>query len=456
MGEVYRATDINLKRPIAIKVLPEAVATDAERVARFQREAEVLARLNHPNIAQIYGLEKRDGTTALVMELVEGPTLADRIAQGPIPLEEALPIARRIADALEAAHDSGIVHRDLKPANIALTTSDQVKVLDFGLAKALTDGSAAADSNLTNSPTITNPIGVTGVGVLLGTAAYMSPEQARGKPVDKRADIWAFGCVLFEMLTGRRAFDGEDVATTLASVVKEQPNLNVVPRNVRRLIATCLEKDPKARLRDIGDVWSLLDSEADSALLFDGSPSRWRFTVLAWTLAGAATLALAGLAAVHFRETSSEPPVVRSLIAPPENTVFDFDLTVGPVVISPDGRLLTFTARSADGRRQLWIRPLDSLTARPLDGTDGAMFPFWSPDGRWIGLHRAPGRLFRIEVSGGPAVPITEAGFVRGASWGSRDTIIFDSGSSLWTVSAGSGRPVRRPMPDTASGETSH
>src|SRR6187200_2521454 len=257
MGEVYRATDTNLKRQVAIKVLPEAVAADAERLVRFQREAEVLASLNHPNIAIIHGLEKSAGATGLVMELVEGPTLADRIAQGLIPIDEALPIAKQIAEALEAAHEQGIIHRDLKPANIKVRPDGTVKVLDFGLAKAM-QPAAAASSSLSMSPTITTPA-MTQAGIILGTAAYMAPEQARGKPVDKRSDIWAFGVVLYEMLTGRRAFEGEDVSSILAAVIQSEPRWDGVPASVRRLLESCLERDPKKRLRDIGDVWKLLD-----------------------------------------------------------------------------------------------------------------------------------------------------------------------------------------------------
>src|SRR5262245_3333431 len=267
MGEVYRATDTNLKRAVAIKVLPESVATDRDRLARFQREAEVLASLNHPNIAAIYGIERSAGVSALVMELVEGPTLADRIAQGPIPIDEALDIAKQIAEALEAAHEQGIIHRDLKPANIKLRPDGTVKVLDFGLAKAL-EPVSASNMNATESPTITSPAMMTGVGMLLGTAAYMSPEQARGKAVDKRSDIWAFGCVLYEMLTGQRAFGGEDVTETLASVVKTDPAWNVLPDgvspSVRTFLHRCLQRNPKQRLHDIADMRLALEGAFES------------------------------------------------------------------------------------------------------------------------------------------------------------------------------------------------
>src|SRR5262245_17903784 len=254
MGEVWRAMDTSFGRAVAIKVLPDAFAQDAERLARFEREAKTLASLNHPNIAAIHGLEKADGARALVMELVEGPTLADRIAEGAIPIDEALGIAKQIADALEAAHEQEIIHRDLKPANVKVRDDGTVKVLDFGLAKAM--GAAGASSDVSHSPTITSPA-ITHAGVILGTAAYMSPEQARGKTLDKRADIWAFGCVLYEMVTGRRLFGGDDVTETIASVVKDQPDLSPAPSAVRRLLTRCLEKDPKKRLRDIGDAWEL-------------------------------------------------------------------------------------------------------------------------------------------------------------------------------------------------------
>ena len=256
MGEVYRATDTKLKRSVAIKVLPESVAGDAERLARFQREAEVLASLNHPNIAAIYGLEEADQTKALVMELVEGPTLADRIAQGAIPVDEALPIAKQIAEVLEAAHEQGIIHRDLKPANIKLRTDGVVKVLDFGLAKAL-EPTSAMSPGLSQAPTITTPA-MTQAGMILGTAAYMSPEQAKGKTVNKRSDVWAFGAVLFEMLTGKRAFLGDDVSDTLALVLKFDPEWDLLPADapsrIRQVIRTCLQKDPKQRFHDIADV----------------------------------------------------------------------------------------------------------------------------------------------------------------------------------------------------------
>ena len=452
MGQVYRAQDTKLPREVALKILPNAFVHDPERLARFRQEARVLASLNHSNIATIYGFEDSGAVHALVLELVEGPTLADRIALGPIPVDEALPIANQIAEALEAAHQQGIIHRDLKPANIKLRPDGVVKVLDFGLAKALEPVSVRG-VDATASPTITSPAMMTGVGVLLGTAAYMSPEQARGKPVDKRADIWAFGCVLYEMIVGEPLFKGEDVTETLASVVKVHPDLGRVPTRIRRMIARCVTKDPKARLRDIGDVWELLDADAESTSSPNARPGLLLSARLGWTTMAIVTLVLAGLAVVHFREAATDPVVVRTTIAPPENAVFDFDVTQGPVAISPDGRALVFAARPAEGSSQLWIRRLDSLTARPLDGTEDARYPFWSPDGRAVGFSRR-GRLFKIDVSGGPPIAITtETSVLRVATWGTAGTIIFDSNrNELWTVAAGGGQAVRHRTPTPADG----
>jgi len=452
MGEVYRATDTNLGRQVAIKVLPEAFAQDADRLARFEREAKTLAALNHPNIAGIHGLEHAEGTRALVMELVEGATLAEAISRGPMPLDEALHIAKQIAEALDAAHEQGIVHRDLKPANIKVREDGTVKVLDFGLAKAMEPASGLSPAPA-NTPTITTPARMTATGVIVGTAAYMSPEQARGNALDKRTDIWAFGCVLYEMIAGEPLFKGEDVTEILASVVKGHPDLGRVPPHVRRVIARCVTKDRKARLRDIGDVSELLYAGADSTSSPPARPGSLLAARLGWTMTAIAMLALAGLALVHFSETPADRVVIRTTIAPPENAVFDFDVTRGPVAISPDGRTLVFAARPAEGRSQLWIRRLDSLTATPLDGTAGAAYPFWSPDGRAVGFSRG-GRLFKIDVSGGPPIAITpDIGVLRAATWGSGGTIMLDYGrGELWTVAAGGGQAVRQRAPALAGG----
>jgi len=391
MGEVYRARDPKLGRDVAIKVLPEAFADDPARMARFQREAKVLASLDHPNIATIHGLEESGGTRALVMQLVEGPTLADRIKQGPIPVEEAIRIARQIADALEYAHERGIIHRDLKPANVKVTNDDAVKVLDFGLAKALEGDPASID--ISTSPTISRM--ATQQGVLLGTAAYMSPEQAKAKPVDRRADIWAFGCVLYEMLTGKQVFTGETVTDTLASLIKEEPDWKAlpaaIPMKVRVLLQRCLQKDPKQRLRDIGDARISLDEvlsgvpEAAPGVAI-GLKAWWL-----WAMFGAAGLLLVAvvlLAFLYFRQQPPASHITRFEIPVPEK------MSVAPfVAISPDGTKLAFIATGEGGPSRLWVRSLETMEARPLDGTEGGTgWPIWSPDSRFI-VFSASGKL---------------------------------------------------------------
>ena len=360
MGEVYRATDTKLKRQVAIKILPSSLAADSDRLARFQREAEVLASLNHPNIAAIYGLEDVDGVKALVMELVEGEDLAQRIARGAVPLAEALPIAKQIAEALEAAHEQGIIHRDLKPANIKLRPDCTVKVLDFGLAKAMEPVGNAP--NVSQSPTITTPA-MTQAGIILGTAAYMSPEQARGKAVDRRADIWAFGAVLFEMLTARRAFEGDDIAITMAAVMMKEPDWRLLPTAtpvaLRGLLTRCLKKDPKARIRDIGDarlqIEELVAGAPEEAVVTPilHSPSAWR-RVQPWASAGVLTLGLTltVMAAIALRRAGEVPTTagpVQFTIAPPENMSFGGPVRGGTgiatqVAVSPDGRNIVFVA----------------------------------------------------------------------------------------------------------------
>ena len=384
MGEVYRARDTRLGRHVAIKVLPVALAADVDRLARFEREAKTLASLNHPNIATIHGLEQAGDVCALVMELVEGEDLSTHIARGPILVSEALPIAKQIAEALEAAHEQGIIHRDLKPANIKIRADGTVKVLDFGLAK-LTEASGAGSvgrNEVSRSVTLTSPAVMTGMGVILGTAAYMAPEQARGNVVDKRADIWAFGAVLYEMVTGRRLFDEKTVSDTLAAVLKETPTWEGVPARALPLLRRCLEKDPKRRLRDIGDAMELLAEAPQPAT---AAPSARR---AAWMWPSAAALlvvALASLAVVHYRE---QPP------APPEPTRFQILLpdkvtltAAGGFSVSPDGRQLVFAAAGSDNVTRLWVRALDSLEAHPLAGTEISGIPlptFWSPDSRFV------------------------------------------------------------------------
>jgi len=452
MGEVYRATDRNLKRQVAIKVLPEAVAADAERLARFQREAEVLASLNHPNIAIIHGLEKSDGVTGLVMELVEGPTLADRVAQGPIPIDEALPIAKQIAEALEAAHEQGIIHRDLKPANIKVRDDGAVKVLDFGLAKVM-EPAGTSSSGLSQSPTITTPA-MTHAGIILGTATYMAPEQARGKPVDKRADIWAFGVVLYEMLTGRRAFEGEDVSSILAAVIQSAPRWDGVPASVRRLLESCLDKDPKKRLRDIGDVWKLLDDKPAVHI-------RTQTGILGWPAAGLLALVAAVALWAPWRD-APEPaaqPVLR-LEANLGNEVSLVPLTIptfSSVVISPDGTRLVYVGTISGGPPKLLTRQLDQLNVRELPGTEGAKDPFFSNDGQWVAFGKG-GEIYKVPVDGGSPVLLGEFSTMTGGDWDGEGNLVIGTGTPSkngvlrWPPTGGAATPLL----ELANGELFH
>ena len=502
MGEVYRATDTRLKRQVAIKILPPDLAADPERLARFQREAEVLASLNHPHVAAIYGVEEQAPSTgsgqtvrALVMELVEGPTLADRIAHGPIPVDEALPIARQIADALEAAHDQGIVHRDLKPANIKVRDDGAVKVLDFGLAKprdAQTGLSRADPSNgidvtahAMSSPTMALPEGarevlpegargssradtspaVSSAGVILGTAAYMSPEQARGKPVDKRTDVWAFGAVLFEMLTGKRAFEGDDVTELLASVVKSTPDWSAlppdVPPQVVTLIQRCLEKDRKTRIGDIAVARFLLSGDAALAAASAAAPpaataTRWR-TRAPWL--AAAVVAGAAIGWLIPRRAAEPRPLTHlqmdvlpaELIAPSNNSITRPSRTA--VSISPDGRRIAFAAIRS-GVRQVYLRELDHATAAPIAGTDGAQAPFFSPDGGWIAFWTIDNKIKKVPSNGGATATICDlpAGQFWGASWGEDGNIYFSARTGISKVSAAGGAPTDVVKLDLAKG----
>jgi len=429
MGEVYRAHDTKLARDVAIKVLPEAFAHDAERLSRFQREAKMLAALNHPNIATIHGLEQSGGTSYLVMELVPGETLQERVKrEGHVPVEEALGIAKQIAEALEAAHEKGIIHRDLKPANVKVTPEGKVKVLDFGLAKAFAGDTSRED--IGNSPTLS--MAATMQGVILGTAAYMSPEQAKGKAVDKRTDIWAFGCVLYELLTGKQTFHGEDVTDILAAVVRAEPDWSLLPpstpRKIRDLLRRCLQKDKALRLRDAGDA----RIEIHEALTF---PATAEPTVAAKgirvfgrqaLILGLGALLLVAVVtglAVWSLEPSVQKPVTRTVIdLPPGEQLAGLDN--GPsLALSPDGTQLVYVARQG-GTQQLYLRAMDSLEARPIPGTDGALEPFFSPDGKTIGFF-AGGKLKKVSVSGGAALTLGDAAVSRGASWGSQGMIAF-------------------------------
>ena len=450
MGEVYRARDTKLDRDVALKILPDSFAADPERRARFAREAKTLAALNHPNVAQIYGVEESGATSALAMELVDGEDLSQRIQRGPIPYDEAITLAKQITQALEAAHEQGIIHRDLKPANIKLREDGTVKVLDFGLAKALEQGSGSGDQgsgSLANSPTITSPA-MTMRGVILGTAAYMAPEQAKGKAVDKRADIWAFGCVLYEMLTGRRPFAGDDVSDTLASVLKSDVDWTGVPPRARRLITKCLEKDPRRRLHDIGDAWDLIDEAATPA------PAAGRTPWIAWAPAGVFLASTIGLALVHFGEAPARPVGARFQIAPPPKYSFETYLT-----LSPDGRRLAFTATDETGTPHLWVRDIEALEARILPGTAGAASPFWSPDGRQLGF-AIGSSLKKIDVDGGPPQTIAESpGAVGVGSWSRDNVIVFGSrggSGGIRRVPATGGTPVEVTTVDVTGGESLH
>ncbi|MGH9716582.1 MAG: protein kinase domain-containing protein [Candidatus Acidiferrales bacterium] len=457
MGEVYRARDAKLGRDVALKVLPEAFARDSERMARFQREAKLLASLNHPNIAAIYGFEDSGATHALVMELVEGLTLADRIKSGALPIDEALRIAKQICEALEYAHERGIVHRDLKPANIKVTADDTVKILDFGLAKAVQGEADATD--IGNSPTITQM--ATQSGVLLGTAAYMSPEQAKGRPVDRRADIWAFGCVLFEMFTRKAPFRGETVTDTLAAVLTKEPEWSQLPAKtparVRVLLQRCLQKDQKQRLQAIGDARISLDEvltgapEPPSAAMPAVAPI-WR-RAAPWVSGAIVGVLITGLLAWKLA-----PP------KPPPAEMMRFEIPVPPKVtlaasntfaLSPDGRQLAFVAVGTDGVQRIWVRSLDSLQARPVPGTestDPAELLLWSPDGRRIAFSTS-GKLETIDLASGTAQTLcTLASGTVGGSWNRDGVIIFSQGYIIMRVPAGGGAASPLTSPHT-SGE---
>jgi Tol biopolymer transport system component len=466
MGEVYRARDTRLNRGVALKVLPELVSFDPDRISRFKREAQLLAALSHPGIASIHGIEEADGVHALVLELVEGPTLAERIERGAIPLEEALPIARQIAEALEAAHEIGIIHRDLKPANIKVTDEGVVKVLDFGLAKALDGDQTKSAVDVSQSPTLT---AATAMGVILGTAAYMAPEQARGKTVDRRADIWAFGCVLYEMLTARRAFEGDSVTDTMAAILRGEPDWTALPaftpRVIRRLLQRCLAKDRRDRLQAIGDARLEIKEAmtagdevvAAAAVAPQLSSSRRLLPLVA---AAAAAAVLAGAAVWMLKPTApvAQPRVTRSLLG-----LHPFDRRPGAgtfgetrrpdrtaIALSPDGRTLVIRAATREGQ-QLFVRPLDQLDATPLAGTEQAENPFFSSDGAWVAFRRG-GELKKVAIGGGVASTITRvpglggAPPISGATW-EGNTIVFATAEGIWQVDARGGESQQLTAP---------
>jgi serine/threonine-protein kinase len=450
MGEVYRARDLKLGRDVALKVLPALLAGDPERLARFRREAQILAALNHPNIAGIYGLEDSTSTVALVLELVEGETLAERIERGRIPVDDALRVARQIGDALDAAHERGIIHRDLKPANVKITLDGKVKVLDFGLAKLADPVSVAAAAPTSSLPTITSPALLTSMGTIIGTAAYMSPEQARGQTADKRSDIWAFGCVVYEMLSGRRLFGGGTTSDALASVLTKQPDWTPIPVPVRSLVQRCLEREPSRRLRDIGDAWHLLDETAAQP-----KPRRVTWIVPALAVVSAVAIAVAVWALTHRTvATTSTASVTRLAIGlgTGRTTATDYP----SAILSPDGTQIMFVDVDVDGTSRLSVRRLDQPTATVLPGTDGAYAPFFSPDGAWVGFF-AHGKLKKTRLIGSDPVPLCDAPAGRGGTWNERGQIVaaLDVRAGLSLVpDSGGGMPT--PVSDLLPGEVTH
>jgi serine/threonine-protein kinase len=469
MGEVFRARDTKLGRDVALKVLPHTLASDPERVARMHREAQVLAALNHPNIAAIYGFEDRGEIHALVLEFVDGETLADRIARGPIPLGDALPIAKQIAEALEAAHEQGIIHRDLKPANIKVRRDGTVKVLDFGLAK-LAESSPNTPSGpnaLSMSPTITSPALATGLGVLLGTAAYMSPEQAKGRPADKRSDIWGFGCVLYEMLTGKRCFDAEDVADTLAFVLTKQPDWHALPPTTPPVIGTllrrCLEKDRRKRIGGIDAAIFAIDEvetasatgvRASSVTVVARPVSLWRRLAIYSVPALIAGAAIAG-EALWFATRPTPSRVVQLTIATTAATAVTIDGADRDLTITPDGSSVVYAGNHGT---ELFARSLDAL--EPVSLYAGApRAPFVSPDGQWVGFVNSAVTLNKVPINGGPPVTLTTLdGASRGAVWLPDNTIVFatSSGTGLQQVAATGGPATVLTHPDRTRGEAGH
>ena len=463
MGQVYRARDTRLGRDVAIKCLPETSVSDPDLIVRFQREAEILATLNHPHIASIYGLEESGGSRFLILELVEGGTLAGRLAEGPLPLAEALGVARELADALHAAHEKGIVHRDLKPANIAIGDGGHVKVLDFGLAKALGQDP--------DSPTMA--ANQTEAGMILGTAAYMSPEQARGRPLDKRTDVWAFGCVLFELLTARHPFPGNTISDRIAAILERDPDWRILPAatppRIRWLLRRCLEKDPRRRLHDLADARIEIDEAASNPHDRDAAAASPAIGAanrsggregVAWIIAAAAVVALIAALASRNRPPADPADTARvysTAINLPDELRLWSGNPPGRFALSPDGRRLAVVGTDAKGETMLWVRPLDAVVAQPLAGTEGATFPFWSPDSRFIAF-QAQGKLKRIDASGGPATTVCDAALRSPGSWSPDDVILFTPQGSapLYRVPASGGQPSQVTTLDTAAGHVQH
>ena len=457
MGEVYRARDAKLQRDVALKMLSAAVVDDPDRLARFRREAQVLASLNHPNIAAIYGFEDSGATHALVLELVEGQTLAELIARGPMALGDALPLAKQIASALEAAHELGIVHRDLKPANVKVRPDGTVKVLDFGLAKAI-EPVASSSASATSSPTFASPA-MTQAGMILGTAAYMAPEQARGRAVDKRADVWAFGAVLFEMLSGARAFPGEDLTDTLAAVVRAEPDWSLLPKDLPPTLVVYLQrslhKDPKQRVPDMATMRLALEGAFHTAAPRATAPTEARraHPPAVWASAAIAIGSLAVAAYALWSRPANVPPTTARLTIPlPQGS----ELTSSPAITS-DGRTVAYVARQGTEDALLYLRDLDSVEARVVLGSNGARQPFFSPDNKWVAFF-AQSHLQKAEVKGGPAVRLVEAAYPFGGTWTEDDSIVYAAsiGSGLLRIPAAGGAPVAISKPDGAANGYAH
>jgi hypothetical protein len=458
MGEVYLARDTRLGRDVAIKALPDAFAHDPERLARFEREARLLASLKHPNIAAIYGLEESDGQRHLVLEYVAGPTLAERLAAGPLPLDEALDVCTQIATGVEAAHESGVVHRDLKPANVKLTPAGEVKVLDFGLAKSGTASASDSGLNLSHSPTV-GVQAATSAGVILGTAAYMSPEQARGRPVDRRTDIWSFGCVLYECLTGKPLHRGETVSDLIANILAREPSWTELPpqtpQRLRALLARCLRKDARERQRDIGDVRLELTEirahGADAPAAAAVAPARAaRSTRLAWITAGVLAIVAAAAALMPRGATA---PVTRMTVLAPN---LEFRTILGDFAMAPDGHAIAFTQSDSAGAKHLFVRELDHAGARLIASTEDAAWPFWSPDSRDLGFF-AGGRLLRVPAGGGAVRALCDAPLGRGAAWGDGQIVFAPSARGpLFAVDDEGGTPRAVTVLDTTRHDISH
>jgi eukaryotic-like serine/threonine-protein kinase len=455
MGEVYLARDTKLGRDVALKILPDAFTNDPERLARFRREAQVLASLNHPHIGAIYGLDEAGARQFLVLELVGGESLDRRIARGKIPVDEALGIAKQIAEALEAAHEKGIIHRDLKPANIAVTSDGSVKVLDFGLAKAIEPASGAA-IDMANSPTITSPAMMTGVGMILGTAAYMSPEQAKGKPADKRSDVWAFGCVLCEMLTGVRAFDAKDVSTALAAVIMTEPDWAILPPDTpaatRRLLLRCLEKDSKRRLRDIGEARiALEDALGGGETIVEpsgpaGAPPlrKRRGSVIAAALSGVVIGATVVGIAVWSSTRRRAPRIERFELVSLQNEPLTTDPVSWHVALSPDGSQLVYHVRRGK-QTQLALRKIDQIEHKLIPGTEEAVGPTFSPDGKQLAF-ASGGKIKKVALEGGPVTTLCDTARGAGLSWSWGDVLLFaeiGEPGGVFRVSAAGGKPER-------------